>query len=424
MNERPKEWFRRYVGQNPYPYQEEIIDDESSMVIINKARQCGMSTALGFKCLLAAISGKVALIVSPSQKQSYRVMQMLETFMAGSPAEDGLIENSNTVKGFDNGGRVLSLPDSPSQVRGYRAHLIVMDEVAHFLNGTDRKMYEAIVPSASLGGQIILSSTPLGDRNLFAEKWSDPKIERRITVNWSQCPALVRDEPRLRAQFDSISFDQEYNNVFHKEALSEFPMSLIESCVDKEAEYETNSSGPDLVAGVDVGRRIDLSAVAIVRNLEEGHIRLVEKLVWRDMPLPEQEDRLVAIAGRVGRLIFDRGGLGEQMGDALPQRCSNAFPFTFTYENKTEMFLSLKRRFEQKAISIPFDRRLMDSLNSIRRYWRLGRTIIDAERTDETGHADEATALALACFASVIPEEPEAVIDIGVGQSPFGSRRW
>ena len=86
------------------------------------------------------------------------------------------------------------------------------------------------------------------------------------------------------------------------------------------------------------------------------------------------------------------------MGDALPRRCMKAVPFLFTAENKTELFLSLKREMEQGRIKFPFDPQLIQSLKTIRRYYRLGRVIIDAERTVETGHADEATALALACY--------------------------
>ena len=47
---------------------------------------------------------------------------------------------------------------------------------------------------------------------------------------------------------------------------------------------------------------------------------------------------------------------------------------------------------------MPFDSRVLQSLGMVRRYYRLGRVVIDAERTDELGHADEATALALACY--------------------------
>ena len=426
MDEGPKLWFKKYVGSAPYPYQEAVIDDPAPWIIINKARQTGMTTALGFKCLLKAISGGVALIASPSQRQSYRVMSMIESFISGSPLEKGLIEDSNTIKGFDNGGRIHSLPNSASQIRGYRANLIVLDEFAHFLNGTDKEVYNAILPSAARGGQVVLSSTPFGVNNMFSQTWGDPDY-KKVSINWRNCPALK--EEAIRVGYDELSFDQEYNNVFQGETVSEFPMKLLEKCIDPEAEYEIEPRGPDLVAAADIGRRIDFTAVVVLRPVtrENGPgYQLIEKHVWRNVPLPEQEERFVAIANRVGKFIYDAGGLGEQMGDSLPRRVSNAVPFHYTHESKTEIWLNFKRFVERAAVRWPFDQQLLASINSVRRYWRLGRTIIDADRKDETGHADEATALALACWQEApeiggIADSDEA----GTGRRGFQSgRRW
>ena len=169
----------------------------------------------------------------------------------------------------------------------------------------------------------------------------------------------------------------------------------MEACVDPNLEYEVNPVGD--VAGFDVGRRRDLSVVVVIRR-SQGHSQVMAKHVWQGIPFEEQQNRALEIAKNVGTFYIDQGGMGEAPAEWLKARSPNVIPILFNDQNKTDMFLNLKRLFEQRLISIPLDVRLMQSLGMIRRYYRLGRVIIDAERTDELGHADEATALALACY--------------------------
>ena len=200
-----------------------------------------------------------------------------------------------------------------------------------------------------------------------------------------------------RKASDSVTFSQEFENEFHGEVDSEFPNSLLQTCVDPEMQYEVNARGDR--AGFDVGRRRDLSSIVIVRKslkTKDSTYHVIEKHTWAGIPFEEQQNRALAIVGRVGELVIDQGGMGEAPAEWLRARASNVRGVLFTNEYKTAMFQNLKRLFEQRRIAIPFDARLMASLNSIRRYYKLGRVVIDAERTDETGHADEATALAMA----------------------------
>jgi phage FluMu gp28-like protein len=176
----------------------------------------------------------------------------------------------------------------------------------------------------------------------------------------------------------------------------------VEKCVDSNLEYELNPSGD--VAGFDVGRRRDLSVVIVIRRTEDNKKVIIGKAIWSGVPFEEQQARALEIAKRVGLFYIDQGGMGEAPAEWLKTRSPNVVPILFNDQIKTEMFLGLKRLFEQGLIRIPLDVRLMQSLSMIRRYYRLGRVIIDAERTDELGHADEATALALACYEPPVEE--------------------
>ena len=388
--------FKSAIHDTPYPYQLRLLQTRQRFVVVNKARRTGISTAIAYKALLVALAGKTALLTSPSERQSYNLMSMIEAFLRSIPNKflPLLIEDSKSIKRFEGGGTIHSLPNSASQIRGFQGDFVVMDEAAHFLNGTDEEVYEAILPSITLGGSLMVVSTPFGDQNLFYKRWTEKNDYEKILVNWHDCPPLASQIEAVKREYDELSFDQEFNNQFRGEVESEFPRKLVEACVDANLEYEVNASGD--TAGFDVGRRRDLSAVVTVRR--QGDIRIVvEKHVWAGVPFEEQQARALEIAKRVGVFRIDQGGMGEAPSEWLRARSANVVPVLFNDQLKTEMFLNLKRLFEQRLIRIPLDVRLMQSLSMIRRYYRLGRVIIDAERTDELGHADEATALALAC---------------------------
>ena len=393
--------FVAVTGGLPEKYQLALIRNTNKRIIVNKSRRVGLSTTIGIKAFIYALQGKTTIITAPGLQQSREIMsKYIEPVLRAIPQQllPPLLEDTKTIKRFATGGEIVSLANNASTVRGRSPHLIVMDEAAQFLNDTDKEMFLALEPMLLLGEQMIMVSTPFGDQNLFARVWRGEGGDTwdRIRIHWSDSPRVAALIPDLKKNYDEVSWSQEFENEFRGEVTSEFPMKLLGKCVDPDLAYETNAAAD--IAGVDIGRRRDFTAVYLIRRVGDVW-NVVEKAVWSGVPLPEQEERLVGVSGRVGKLVFDRGGMGEQMGDSLPSRTANAIPFLFTYENKTEVWLTLKRMIEQQKIRFPHDETLLRSLNSVRRYWRLGRVIIDADRTDETGHADEATALALACYA-------------------------
>jgi phage FluMu gp28-like protein len=68
------------------------------------------------------------------------------------------------------------------------------------------------------------------------------------------------------------------------------------------------------------------------------------------------------------------------------------------------MATGLKRNFEDKASRIPADSQIRRSLHSVKKYATTTKHFrFDAERTDETGHADHFWAKALAVQAGSGP---------------------
>src|SRR3990167_4832124 len=144
-----KALFQRRIGKQPYHYQETLLAFKGQKLIINKSRQIGISFIAALKGLLLALEGKTVLIVSPSNRQSKHLMDYLQGFLntlngfeftingQTYKISTALKEETKTSLIFDNGGQIYSLPNSASTIRGFHADLIVLDEAAHFLNGTD-----------------------------------------------------------------------------------------------------------------------------------------------------------------------------------------------------------------------------------------------------------------------------------------------
>ena len=230
--------FAKTIQKPLYGYQRKLIGNPSPKVIINKSRQIGISTLYAcYGLVKSCIFGKTVLIVSPSERQSKHVMDYIRNFIIPLKAHFGDLgfqEETKTSIIFKNGGQIVSLPNSPDTVRGFKADLIILDEFAHFLNGTDKEMINAILPSISRGGKITIISTPFGENGLFYEYWTKEKGFEKFVINWKDCPDLKIEE--IRESMDEISFSQEYENIFIGELDSYFPFDLIKSCVNEELE--------------------------------------------------------------------------------------------------------------------------------------------------------------------------------------------
>jgi phage FluMu gp28-like protein len=94
----------------------------------------------------------------------------------------------------------------------------------------------------------------------------------------------------------------------------------------------------------------------------------------------------------------------------MAEYCMNRFgahrvePVTFTPANKEALAEGIKRNFDDKKSAIPADATIRRSLHSVKRIpTSTGHFRFDAERSEETGHADHFWAKALAVQAASSP---------------------
>lgn len=403
MNSIAKGMFK----QELYAYQNKVTNTllKHDKIIINKSRQLGISHLFAIYGLLEASKGKTVLIVSPSLRQSKHLMDYIrrtKLFMETKGLLFPLVEETKTSYIFEGEGEIHSLPNSANAIRGFKADVIIFDEFAHFLHGTDSECIEAITPSLSRGGKIILISTPFGELGEYYQYWKEAKTRgfKRLTINYEECPDL-KIEP-IKAMMDLDSFKQEYCNTFLGEADSFFPLKLIKECIDENLEYEEVPTGP-LYGGVDIGRKKDWTTMILVRKPRNtDYFEIKKKAIHTNTPYAEQEAYFGIQLSNLPiiNLNMDETGVGNMLVENLKSKHHQVKPITFTLETKEAMIINLKKLMEDKKIKIPNDPLLINSIHAIKR--KETETIHLKFEVDSTikdiGHADLFWALALAVY--------------------------
>jgi phage FluMu gp28-like protein len=229
------------LGNTAYDYQHELITSEDPRVIINKSRQIGATYSLALKGLMHAyFDDESIMLCSASERQSRHVLEYGYKFLNLLRDDFDIkpIEETKMMIRFKYGGRMISVPNSPSTSRGYRVDRVFMDEIAHFLNGTDKEMYEAMLPSIIRGKQVILSSTPFGELGLFYDFWINAEKRGFQKMPHTRCPDFTPERiDIIKQSMDDLSFEQEMNCQFIGELTSYFTYALLQSCIDTEHDY-------------------------------------------------------------------------------------------------------------------------------------------------------------------------------------------
>ena len=209
-SEDPVYFIRKYVKiQHPirgaipfalYDYQEEMIRayKDNRYVVVLSARQTGKSQTSGAFLLWYAIFhfDKTILIASNKNSNAMEMIHRIKFAYENLPhwlkpgiQEDGY--NKHAI-GFDNGTRIISEATSENSGRGLSISLLYLDEFAFVQPAVQEEFWTSISPTLATGGSCIMTSTPNGDINIFAQVWRGAQVEangfKHIRVYWDQPP--------------------------------------------------------------------------------------------------------------------------------------------------------------------------------------------------------------------------------------------
>jgi len=228
--------FAKMLGFDPDPWQETALRWTGKKLLMCCSRQAGKSTVSAILALHKILfnPGALVLLVSPSQRQSQELFKKVTELIKILPISLEKIEDNKLSVQLKNGSRIVSLPSTEATIRGYSgASLIIIDEASRVPD----HLFFSISPMVAVsGGQILLLSTPAGQRGFFHSAYISEGDEwEKITVTAEQCPRISAEFlEREREQIGDFYFRQEYLCEFLEPEGSLFTLEQIEACFTNE----------------------------------------------------------------------------------------------------------------------------------------------------------------------------------------------
>ncbi|MEM3737539.1 MAG: terminase family protein [Candidatus Bathyarchaeia archaeon] len=403
-------------------YQRKFLEDNSKRVVLKWSRQSGKSTCLALKALWFAVchTPTTTLIVSPSLRQSINLRDIVTRLIERIPhdARRLIVKRAlRTTIYLWEGSRIVALPANPDTLRGYTAHMILVDE-ADFFRDPEGIFYGTLHPMlTSTDGWLIVSSTPWSTKGFYYRVCGENSGYSRHFANWRDAVAAGVAKESIVEEARKSSppevFRREYECEFVEDVNVFLSSDLIARCIDptplvagRDWDYYPFEAEPEgeFYVGCDFGKHQDYSVVAVVDRRPDGTLRLVH--LWRpslETPYASVVGYVKALSDRYNHVVgvkADMTGVGDYIVEEMARAgIPNVEGVNFTRASKEEVAVPVKQAMLQGRIKIPYDRCLIAELN-VERYEmsKDGHFIFShPERT----HDDRFWAFMLACHMAL-----------------------
>lgn len=160
-----------------YPYQEKFIDviHNNKNTIALFARQQGKTTCAAMYILWMAIfqEAKKCIIASKNLKHATEIMSRIKYAYEELPSwlKSACKFYNRTSIEFVNGSVIKCEATSENTGRGDSPSILLVDECAFLPRRIQEAMWASLQPALSTGGKFIITSTPNGDDDLYANLW-------------------------------------------------------------------------------------------------------------------------------------------------------------------------------------------------------------------------------------------------------------
>jgi phage FluMu gp28-like protein len=380
------------------------------------ARQTGKSFTKSLRRLLRGLARRrTQVLLSAGERQSRELMDKVRRHcrvlqIATEWTDDGYFTGTRVKRleiTLPGGVRIIGLPANPQTARGFSGD-VFLDEFA--MHADDRDIWAAMFPTLLRGdGELDVASTPKGIKNVFAKlRDNDHFSHSTVTLPDAIAQGLNVDlEEVRRGMADDELFRQEFLCEFLDESTAFLTYAQITACedpaLDGRATIADLATGrEELFAGVDIGRRRDLTVIWILAR--EGNVAVTRAVIeMSQATFRAQADRLAELLSvrSLRRCCIDAGGLGMQLAETAEETFGGhrVEGVTFTAAMKSQLAGRLRIAVEDRAIRIPPDEAIRNDWHSVRRRMSEGgRFILEAPR-QEGRHADRFWAAALALHA-------------------------
>lgn len=231
----PVYFMRNYVfvqhpkhGRVPfdlYDYQEEMVEciHTNRHSIVLASRQVGKTITIAIYLLWFAMfhDDKTVLVASNKFSNALEIMQRVQYAYEELPhwLKPGVSEFNKTSMEFDNGSRFFSQATTGDTGRGKALSKMFIDELAFVRPSIQDELWASIAPTLSTGGDMIISSTPNGDNELYATLWRGAKLATNgfawCEVNWDRHPDRNEEfRQTMIGKIGIMKWNQEFENQF------------------------------------------------------------------------------------------------------------------------------------------------------------------------------------------------------------------
>lgn len=204
----PVHFMRKFVKiQHPtkgtvnfdlYEYQERYVRHlhENRFVLTLQPRQMGktITTAMYLLWYAAFTSDVTVLIASKNQSHALEIAARIRFAYEQLPnwLKPGVKYYNRHNLEMDNGSRIISEATTEKTGRGLSVSKLYLDELGFVSPRIQQEMWASLSPTLSTGGSAIISSTPNGDTELFAQLWRGAMTGRNgympFQVHWREHP--------------------------------------------------------------------------------------------------------------------------------------------------------------------------------------------------------------------------------------------
>lgn len=429
------------------PFQNLWITDKNNFKLMEKSRQIGLTWSTAYTVverIAMADAKNDQWVSSRDELQAKLFIDDCKTFakVMNLAAKDlGEVVLQENEKGkvtayvieFANGKKIYSMSSNPDAQAGKRGNRF-LDEFA--VHKDPKKLFDIAKPGLTWGGNLEIISTHRGSNNFFNQlirevrEAGNPKgiSLHRVTLSdaleqgilWKLQQTWLEDDPRQEmdeeAYFESVrkgcsdeeSFQQEYmcNPADDDSAFLDYEL-IASAEYNKDSNDWGKTEGGTLYAGLDIGRKNDLTVLWVVEKLGDVYYtRHVEAM--KKMRKSDQEAIIYPWFSKCARVCLDYTGLGIGWGDDAQDTFGShkVECITFTSSTKEALAWPVRGAMEDRKVRIPFDPKIRADLRAVTKQVSTGGAVrFTAERTAD-GHSDHFWALALALNAASQPVAP------------------
>ena len=420
--EKPSVFSKVFLGHDLHEYNAKYVDCmDERFIMYRSGRQAGKTMSTAVKAIHFAFFAPLLiydkkkkeatiLIAAPTQNQATIMFERIKTLITNSDFLSGfIVRNTQTeiwLKTLDQSmiTKIITRAtgETGATLRGYSPDVIIADECAFM----KKSIMIAFLPSGlATHVRVWITSTPFGMNGYFYEQYLDSRpnnkdgIWKEFHVRSTDNP-FVKDDPLFLTLVKGLTKDE-----YTQEVLGEFldtgdaliPYSLLLAAIsDKKPQGHVR-----YYLGVDIARTgLDQTVYTIVGVDELDVVYVLETFA-------EGQSNLVDVAGKIGdycrkypidTAYLDETGMGAGVVDLASRQELPIRGVTFTLSEKSIMYTTIRRLFEQHAVKIPKIGDLITQLQVLKaKYTEEGKLKVGTE--DEKVHDDYADSFALACSA-------------------------